>query len=51
LKAEVVWRSKFETRDQAKKVIAKYINAFYNAKRRHSALGNIGPMQYEKLAA
>ena len=51
LKAEVVWRSRFETRDQAERTIAKYISAFYNAKRRHSALGNISPMQYEKLAA
>lgn len=51
LKAELVWRMRFETRDQAEKTIIKYINAFYNAKRRHSALGNISPMQYEKLAA
>lgn len=51
LKAELVWRTKLETRYQAERMIMKYINLFYNVKRRHSALGNISPMQYEKIAA
>ncbi|WP_417318815.1 IS3 family transposase, partial [Emcibacter sp.] len=30
---------------------ADYIMNFYNRKRRHSTLGNISPVAYEKLAA
>ncbi len=51
LKAELVWRTKFETREQAERSIKNYINTFYNPRRRHSALGNISPIRYEKMAA
>ena len=51
LKAELVWRTKFETREQAERSIGNYINTFYNRRRRYSALGNISPMRYEKIAA
>ena len=51
LKAELVWRMKFESREQAERTINEYIMNFYNRKRRHSTLGNISPMAYEKLAA
>jgi len=51
LKAELVWRTTFETRDQAGKALFKYINKFYNPKRRHSYLGNISPMKFEMKAA
>ncbi|WP_188664855.1 IS3 family transposase, partial [Terasakiella brassicae] len=51
LKAEFIWRMKLETREQAEKVLFRYINRFYNPKRRHSYLGNISPMQFELKAA
>ena len=51
LKAELVWRTKFESRLQAEKSIGNYINTFYNARRRHSTLGNISPVRYENMAA
>lgn len=51
LKAELVWRVKFETREQAETTINDYIMNFYNRTRRHSTLGNMSPMMYEKLAA
>lgn len=51
LKAELVWRTKFETRLQAERSIGNYITTFYNARRRHSALGNISPVRYENNAA
>jgi transposase InsO family protein len=51
LKAELVWRTNFETRDQAGKALFKYINKFYNTRRRHSYLGNISPMKFEMKAA
>lgn len=51
LKAELVWRTRFETRLQAERSIGNYINTFYNARRRHSAIGNISPVRYENKAA
>ncbi len=51
IKAELIWRIKFETRNDAERKIFGYINDFYNPRRRHSALGNISPAAYEKLAA
>jgi len=51
LKAELVWRTRFETRLKAETSIRNYINNFYNSRRRHSALGNISPVRYENMAA
>ena len=34
--------------DEAMKVIADYIEPFYNQKRRHSTLGNVSPAEYEQ---
>jgi len=51
LKAELVWRVTFESREQAERTINDYIMNFYNPKRRHSTLGNISPMEYERKAA
>jgi len=51
IKAELIWGMKFETRIDAERKIFGYINDFYNPRRRHSALGNISPAAYEKLAA
>jgi putative transposase len=39
IKAELIWRHSWETRRQAEMAIFKYINGFYNPRRRHSALG------------
>ena len=58
LKAELIWRMKLQTREQAEKALFGYINRFSpasrdddNPKRRHSYLGNISPMQFELNAA
>jgi putative transposase len=51
LKSELVRRTVFYTRDQAENAIARYIDAFYNPVRRHSALDFLSPIQFEKLAA
>lgn len=49
LKTEILDRNKlFPTRDDAKKVIFEYIELFYNRKRRHSSLGYISPLEFEK---
>jgi transposase InsO family protein len=51
LKSELVWRTMFETRQDAERAIGRYIDGFYNPVRRHSALDFTSPAQFEKLAA
>jgi putative transposase len=50
LKSELVWRTIFFTRAEAKRDIARYIDGFYNPVRRHSALDYLSPAQFEKQA-
>ena len=47
LKADLIWRMNFHTREQADQAIGRYIDAFYNPRRRHSALGYQSPVQFE----
>lgn len=51
IKNELVWRTSFATRQQAEIMIGKYIDGFYNHKRRHSTLGYMSPVQFEKINA
>jgi transposase InsO family protein len=51
LKSELVWRTAFQTRSEATRALACYINGFYNPRRRHSALGFVSPIQFEKRSA
>jgi putative transposase len=50
LKSELVWRTVFQTRAEAKQAIGRYIDGFYNPVRRHSTLDYLSPVQFEKLA-
>lgn len=47
IKSELVWRTRFQTRQDAEQAIARYIDGFYNPVRRHSALGYQSPVQFE----
>jgi putative transposase len=47
LKSELVWRTIFVSRQQAKIAIGRYIDGFYNPTRRHSALGYQSPCAFE----
>ena len=47
LKAELVYREQFKTRQEAKAKIFEYIEVFYNRQRRHSSLGNQSPVDFE----
>ena len=47
IKEELVWRISFATRDQASKAIGRYIEGFYNPRRRHSSLGYVSPATFE----
>ncbi len=51
LKAELVHRTDYITRSQARASVFEYIEAFYNPRRRHSALGYVSPVQHELAAA
>ena len=48
-KVECIYPSRYKSIEQARADIFEYIEIFYNRKRRHSAIGNISPMQYEQL--
>jgi transposase InsO family protein len=50
LKTELVYRTEFKTREEAKQAIFEWIECWYNAERRHSALEYLSPNEYEKLA-
>ena len=51
IKAELIWRNRWETRRQAEGAIFQYINGFYNPRRRHSSLGGKSPLAFERKAA
>ena len=50
LKTERTARKTYRTRDQAKADVFDYIERFYNPRRRHSTLGYLSPMEFEKQA-
>ncbi len=51
LKVELVWRTVFQSRAEAKEAIGRYIDGFYNPLRRHSALDFKSPLQFERMVA
>jgi len=50
LKTERTARKVYRTRDQARADVFDYIERFYNLVRRHSTLGYISPVEFEKQA-
>ena len=48
LKTERTARKTYRTRDQAKADVFDYIERFYNPKRRHSTIGYLSPVEFEK---
>jgi putative transposase len=48
LKSECLFGKQFSTRDEARNHIFDYIEAFYNRVRRHTALGNLSPEEFER---
>jgi putative transposase len=47
-KNELVKRRSFQTRDQARLALFRYIESFYNPLRRHSSLQMLSPDEYER---
>ena len=50
LKIERIARKTYRTRNQAKAEVFDYIERFYNSTRRHSTLGYLSPMDFERQA-
>jgi putative transposase len=48
LEFELLMQNDWHTRDDARRAIFRYIEIWYNRKRRHSTLGYISPMAYEE---
>ena len=48
LKVEWIKRHRYRSRDEARLSIFRYIETFYNPRRRHSSLGGISPDEYER---
>ena len=51
LECELLDRYIFKTKAQASKAVFSWIEAWYNPKRRHSALGYLSPLNFEKKHA
>ena len=48
LETELLDRRRFRTQSEARMEIFDFIEAFYNPRRRHSSLGNLSPVEYER---
>jgi putative transposase len=49
LKRELIYRQSWPSRQVVRTAIFEYIEGFYNLRRRHSALGNLSPSEYEEV--
>ena len=47
LKAELLNRRAWPTRDEAELAVFSYVEGFYNRRRRHSTLGYLSPLEFE----
>lgn len=47
LKVEMIYRTKFKTREEAKRAIFEFIEVWYNRQRTHSSLDYMSPVDYE----
>ena len=48
MKTEMVYHENFQTKSQAKLAVFEFIEVWYNRKRRHSSLGHLTPLEFEK---
>lgn len=51
LKTELVHHEDYRSRTEAKASIFEYVEVFYNRQRRHSHIGMMAPLAFEKMAA
>jgi transposase InsO family protein len=48
LKQELLYRRQLDTRAQTQTAIFEYLEAYFNPKRRHSTLGFLSPIEFER---
>ena len=48
LKRELIHHERFATKTEAKRRIFEYIEIFYNGWRRHSSIGSVSPIDFER---
>ena len=48
LECELIDRHRFRSHTEARMAIFHFIEGFYNPSRRHSALGYLSPLEYER---
>jgi putative transposase len=51
IKTELIHQQRFQSFDEARAAIFEYIEGWYNPHRRHSALGHLSPINYERRMA
>lgn len=51
LKVEAIYGEMFRTREEARRAVFDWIECFYNTNRRHSALGYLSPLDFERKEA
>ncbi|NKB53943.1 MAG: IS3 family transposase [Rhizobiaceae bacterium] len=51
IKAQLIRRNKWQTRQQVTDALFQFINGFYNSRRRHSAIGGMSPIKFERKAS
>ncbi len=49
LKTELINRTKFKTRQVARRSILEYVEIFYYRQRLHSSIGYYSPMEYKEM--
>ena len=49
--ADVLERRRFKTQAEARTAVFEFIEGFYNPRRRHSSIGYLSPIDYERHAA
>ena len=48
LECELIDRSVWRNRNEARRAVFEYIEGFYNQRRRHSSLGYLSPVEFER---
>ena len=48
LECELLWQRRFQTQSEARSAVFEFIEGFYNPRRRHSSIGYVSPIDYER---
>ena len=48
LECELLWQRRFQTQAEACNAVFEFVEGFYNPRRRHSSIGYLSPIAYER---